>query len=163
MISDYFASVWTNEPEGIVPELPSINVRHPMMDVIVSPKLVEEKLMELNVNKATGPDEVHPRLLKEAAVELSLPLSIIFKQSLHESKLPSNWKMSVIIVLFKKGMKALASNYRPVSLTSIICKVMESILQDHFTQHMLRNELFTNTVWFHSWQIVYVAIIEGDG
>jgi hypothetical protein len=92
----------------------------------------------------TGPDEVHPKVLKQLATELSQPLSIIYTKSIEESKLSGNWKKALISVLFKKGDKHMATNYRPVSLTSILCKVLESIIRDHFVEYMILNSLFSD-------------------
>ena len=91
-----------------------------------------------------GPDEVHPKILKELSWELSQPLSILFNKSIEESELSRTWKTALISVLFKKGDKTLASNYRPVSLTSIICKVLESIVKDHLVEYMVLNNLFSD-------------------
>jgi len=115
-----------------------------MRELIITPAMVEKKLKGLNVNKSPGPDEKHPKVLKELATELSQPLSIIYNKSIQESKLTKDWKLALISVLFKKGDKSLASNYRPVSLTSILCKVLESILREHFIEHMILNKLFTD-------------------
>ena len=115
-----------------------------MTELIITPDIAEKKLKALNVNKSTGPDEVHPKVLKELATELSHPLSIIYMKSIEESKLSSDWKKAVISVLFKKGDKSMASNYRPVSLTSILCKVLESIIRDHLVEYMMLNSLFSD-------------------
>lgn len=87
---------------------------------------------------------MHPRLLKELHNELAKPLEIIFNKSLQERSVPSIWKKAKISAIYKKGDKSSAGNYRPVSLTSIISKVMERILRDHITKHMDTNKLFTN-------------------
>ena len=86
---------------------------------------------------------MHPYFLKETAEELALPLSIIFTQTLESSQVPEEWKKGRITALFKKGSKRLASNYRPVSLTSIICKCMEKIIRDSVIQYMKNNKLFS--------------------
>ena len=68
--------------------------------------------------------------LKELSNELSLPLSLIFSKSFSEVELPQNWKDVIIFPLHKKGEKEFGSNYRPISLNSIVCKVMKSIIKD---------------------------------
>ena len=64
----------------------------------------------------------------------------MYNQSLLEGTLPEDWNTANVSAIFKKGVKAMASNYRPVSLTCIICKVLESLV----TGHMTRNRLFSN-------------------
>ena len=76
--------------------------------------------------------------------ELSLPLSLIFSKSFSEGELPQDWKDAIITPLHKKGEKEFASNYRPISLTSIVCKVMESIIKDDILAYMVSNKLLTN-------------------
>ena len=77
--------------------------------------------------------------------ELSLPLSLIFPKSFSEGELPQDWKDAITIPLHKKGEKEFASNYRPISLTSIVCKVMELIIKDQYLlAYMVSNKLLTN-------------------
>lgn len=144
IFSDYFASVWTNEPEGDVPSLQEMNIAFEMTMPEITPEIVEKKLRKLNPSKSPGPDNIHPRVLKEVAHEIAYPVARIFTESLEKSCMTKKWKESLVSVLFKKGIKSLAGNYRPVSLTCILCKVLESILRDHFIEHMVRNQLFTD-------------------
>ena len=88
-------------------------------------------------------DNLHPRFLKELSHELATPLGIIFRKSLQERNVPNGWRQARIGAIFKKGNKAIAGNYRPVSLTSIVCKIMERIVRDKIIEHMNINNLFT--------------------
>ena len=144
IFSEYFASVWTQEPEGEVPSLPEKRIEFEMMMPDITPEIVENKLRKLDPSKSTGPDEQNPRVLKEIAHEISYPVSIIYKESIQSMSVPGKWKESIVSVLFKKGNKLLAGNYRPVSLTCILRKVLESILRDHFIEHMVRNLFFSD-------------------
>ena len=85
------------------------------------------------------------RILKEMATSLSLPLTILFKASLDNGTIPTDWKTAKISAIYKKGNKKYARNYRPVSLTSITCKILESIIRDSIIKHMIENKLFTNS------------------
>ena len=98
------------------------------------------QLKSLKPCKSAGPDGLHPKFLKETASELSKPLCLIFRKSLNES-LPVDWKLGNIIPIFKKGDR---ENYRPISLTSVICKVFESIIRENIISHMTSNSLFAN-------------------
>ena len=80
---------------------------------------------------AIRPRPRRQKVLKEACNEIALPLVIIFRKSMDEGKVPDGWKVAEVIAIFKKGSSAEAGNYRPVILTSIVCKMMESLIQDH--------------------------------
>ena len=98
-------------------------------------------LNTLKIDKSPGPDELHPRVLKE--ISSSITVYHIFKQSLDKGKLPSDWKTALVSAIFKKGNKSLASNYRPVSLTSVVCKIMEKLVRKPILNHMKSQNLFT--------------------
>ena len=95
--------------------------------------------------KSVGPDGVHSRLLKELSNHLCKPLARLFNNSLAVGEQPKEWKQGRISVIFKKGNRKNEGNYRPVSLTSIICKCMEQCVNDHkiIVNHMIRNKLFS--------------------
>ena len=103
------------------------------------------KLLEnLKIDKSPGLDELHPRLLKELSSSLAIPLKLIFDSSLDAKKVPKDWKLAGVSAIFKKGSKSLAGNYRPVSLTSVICKIMEKIVRNHIIEHMKENKFFSS-------------------
>jgi hypothetical protein len=85
-------------------------------------------------------DNPQPRLLKEAAEQIDEPLAVILGMSLTSRVIPSDWKQANIKPIFKKGRKDKASNYCPISLTSIACKVLESIINDALVSHLERNQ-----------------------
>jgi hypothetical protein len=99
---------------------------------------------KINANKSPGPDSVHPRLLYELRNEIVTPLLHIFNSSLKNKMLPMDWKCANIAAIYKKGKKNELNNYRPVSLTCIVCKMLESIVRDKILSHFVHNKFFSN-------------------
>ena len=109
----------------------------------ITEETVSLKLKSLNPNKSPGPDKIYPRLLKELHNELAKPLAILFNLSLKEGVLPNDWKHAEVTAIFKKGSKTEPTNYRPVSLTSVVCKILESFIRDVVQIHMEKHKLYT--------------------
>ena len=115
-----------------------------MNDITVSTEGVTKLLKGLNPSKAMGPDELHPRILTELAAELSPVFAPLFQQSLDTGEIPEEWSLANICPLFKKGDRALASNYRPVSLTCILCKLLEHIVYSNIMDHPEKHSLLSD-------------------
>ena len=142
LLNDYFVSVFTEENLNALP-VPTIEFRgQKALDSLEFTVVqIQAKLEKLNPNKAAGPDGIHPRLLKETSKILAPPLTVLFNRLLKEKKVPSIWKDANVTPLFKKGKHYLASNYRPVSLTSQVCKIFESCIKDAVVNHLEENNL----------------------
>ena len=96
--------------------------------------------MALRPASSPGPDGFHPKVLKDLAPALGQPLPTLFQKSLDESTVPHEWKVAEITPIFKKGSKHDPTNYRPVSLTSVISKLCESLVKDKIVEHLLATE-----------------------
>ena len=101
-------------------------------------------LRKLKSDKSPGPDNLHPRVLKECAAELARPLTLLFKTSMKDGTLPQAWKEANVTPIFKKGTRSDASNYRPVSLTSVCCKILEKLVRNALLKHMLNNNYMSD-------------------
>ena len=133
--------MFTREPEGEIPQLePHIGER--LERLVITHEWVLKALMKTNITKSCGPDELHPRMLKEPAVELAAPMTNLFNQRLFLGEVPEEWKMANISTIFKKGRKE-AAYYRPVSLASISCKIMEVAVRETILTHLKRNSLLS--------------------
>ena len=97
--------------------------------------MVYKLLKNLNPNKAAGPDNITPRVLKELATHVAPILTIIFRCSYQTSEVPDIWKSANMCPVYKKGKTYDPINYRPVSLTCVSCKLMEHIITSHMMSH----------------------------
>lgn len=111
--------------------------------IILNESEVEDVLSILNSSKASGPDLVSPRVLKEGASVLKYPLCKLFNQSLTTSIYPSSWKKANVIPVYKNNKPNEVKNYRPISLLSIISKCMERCVYKHVHNYLLLNNLLT--------------------
>ena len=88
-------------------------------------------------------DMLHPRVLFETRDMIDYPLYLIYSKSLELGILPSDWKLGEVTAIYKKGPKSDRGNYRPVSLTSVCCKLLESLIRDHIMNYLLENSLLS--------------------
>ena len=144
VLNSYFSSVFTEENVQNVPTQRQTDPTSKLESISITKEDICKLLKKINSNKSPGPDGFHPQLLKELAEEISEPLSNIFQKSLSEGTLPTDWKEAQITPLFKKGSKQDPGNYRPVSLTSVVCKILESVIRDKVINHLMTNNLLTS-------------------
>ena len=107
-----------------------------MPEINISENGLMKLLQNLKPGKAAGPDKLKPLLLRELREEIAPIIQIIFDRSLKTGKLPADWMKANVMPVFKKGDKSLAANYRPISLTCILCKVLEHILASNIVKHL---------------------------
>ena len=140
---NYFSNVFTLEPDSQLPYFDERNYKKTLEDIDLTEDMVLNKLKKLKINKSPGPDAIHPRVIQEIAESINTPITLIFRASLKLRELPDQWKHASVCAIFKKGTKTKPQNYRPVNLTSIICKTFESLIRDHIIEHMKQNNLFS--------------------
>ena len=142
ILLNQFSSVFTREPKGDIPRIET-RTQTKILDLVLTVEMVLKALKDINANKSCGPDNLHPRLLLELADIIALQVTIIFNSTLKKGKLPKDWKMAYITGSFKKGSRHLPENYRPISLTSILCKIMEKFIRDNVVNHLLDLKLLS--------------------
>ena len=108
-----------------------------MPDIIINQQGVLSLLQRLNVNKASGPDLISPRIMKELATAIAPVLTSIFKKSLEHGEIPSDWKKAHVTPVYKKGRKTDPCN----SITCISCKLLERIIVSNINQHASNNDI----------------------
>ena len=151
LLNKYFVSVFTKEDLTNIPEPDPIfffffsTNNEGLNKVEITEELVFHKLNEINVNKCIGVDDLHPKLLYELRAELAKPLCALFKLSVETACLPKDWRDANVTPLFKKGSRNMAENYRPISLTSKIGKILESIIKDNIVSHLEKFNLIRDS------------------
>ena len=138
----FFGSVFTDEDTSSMPEpKTTFHGDVPLTDASFSVDAVKKKILNLKKCSAAGPDAITTRVLIECVDVVAAPLATLFNQCLQEGHVPADWKLANITPIFKKGSKSSVGNYRPLSLTSVICKIMESLIKDSAIDHLLKNEV----------------------
>ena len=147
-LNGYFSSVFTKEDISSLP-VADAKFKGAKSDylgpLVVTPELVAKKIKAMKDNKSPGVDGIPPKLLMETVEQISIPLARVFNLSLKEGVVPFEWKEANIIPLFKKGSRNKSENYRPVSLTSVICKLLERLIKDHMVDFLVKHKLLNSS------------------
>ena len=112
-----------------------------MGQLIVTPEVVASKINDMKENTSPEIDGLSHKILKETVEQISKPLEHVFNMSLHAGIVPLEWKEANIIPLFKKGSINKSANHRPVSLTYVICNLLETIIMDHMMNFLVNHKL----------------------
>jgi hypothetical protein len=141
---DYFSSVFT-EDNG---EMPNLNSRvaadvPKLMSVIFTPVKVERAMTEMSTKMSSGPDHIPSGFVRKLSPQLCEPLSMLFNRCMAQGILPDVWLEAIVIPVFKKGSRSQVGNYRPISLTSVICKIMERVIKDEILAYLETHRLLS--------------------
>ena len=136
---EYFSSVFVND-NNVIPEFTS-TCNDSLDSFVCTTRDIIKVVMKLKSTSSPGPDGITCAFLKNVLANIASPLCKVFNKSLSEGVLPQDWKVAHIIPLFKKGDAQLASQYRPVSLTSIICKILERIIRTQLLDYISKNNI----------------------
>ncbi|KAK4810280.1 LOW QUALITY PROTEIN: hypothetical protein QYF61_015310, partial [Mycteria americana] len=142
VLNAFFASVFIGLIVLWVPSPPELEDRDGDQTgaPIIQGEMVSDLLHYLDIHKSMGPDEIHPRVLKELAEVLTKPLSIVYQQSWLTGEVPVDWRLANVTPIYKKGRKEDLGNYRPVSLALVRGKLMEQIILSAITWHVEDNQ-----------------------
>ena len=140
ILAKYFNSVYTPVSEDEMPEMNDMYERE-ISDIEITREDIRSRLERLNVTKSCGPDNLHPFVLQKTASVTCVPLEKIFKKSISTGECPTDWRSANVAPIHKKGDRTDPSNYRPISLTSQVCKVLESIVRTHILKHLDTNNI----------------------
>lgn len=147
ILNKFFASVFTKE----LVEMPEVTMRFDgdegglLDDMYITQDMIKSKILKLQDGKAPGDDGIIPVFLKNIVDVIVEPLTEIFNKSIEEGIIPQDWKVANVTPIFKKGSKQDPGNYRPVSLTSHIGKLLESLIRDKIMAHLWQNKLINES------------------
>jgi hypothetical protein len=140
-----FSEVFTREDVQNIPRPKQHATRSLLKNTFITSQKVRQQIKKLKPTGAAGPDGITTRFLQQCADVLSPVLAVIYRKSINEGKVPDEWKLANVVPIYKKGTKTAAGNYRPISLTCICCKVMESILKADILLHLQKNKIITKS------------------
>ena len=142
ILGNFFANTFVQEPnesdfENFIIE-PASEV-HDISDILFCTEEVKYHLSNLKIHKSGGPDKIHPKLLKTLSTNHNFVEAVtsLFNRCIETGRIPDIWKSAQVTALHKKGAKWDAQNYRPISLTCILCKVFEKTIRNHVMKHFL--------------------------
>lgn len=142
----HFTEVFTNElPLNDSLSLSQLTFSHPFPAILITEHGVASAINRLPHKTSPGPDGISAKLLKLTCHHSANLLASIFQQSLNSGCIPDDWKSAYVVPIFKSGCRNHPNNYRPISLTSISCKVLEHIIYSQVMGHLSRNNLLLNT------------------
>ena len=147
-MNEYFCSVFIKEDISSLPvpftKFEGSKSEH-LGQLLVTPEMIAKKIKKMKDNQSPGVDGIPPKQRKEIVEQISTPLAKLFNLSLEEGIVPSEWKEANITPLFKKGSRNKPENYRPLSLTSVVCKLLETLIIDHMVEFLVKHKLINTS------------------
>ena len=135
-----------SEDKGDTPSIHTKYVEETISNININSEGIAKLLEQLNPSKASGPDDVSARFLKETSTVISPALALIFNASLTQHRKPDDWHKAYVTPIYKSGkrLRSKAENYRPISLTSIPCKILEHIVHSNVMNHLDDNGILSD-------------------
>eukprot|EP00061_Rhincodon_typus_P010630 g35079.t1 len=132
-----------DDPSWPPPVVPSITDTS-LKPIQFTPRYIKKWFKTLDTAKALGPDNIPAIALKTCTLELAAPLTKLFQYSYNTGIYPTMWKIVQGCPVHKKQDKFNSAKYRPISLLSIISKVMEGVIDSAIKQHLLSHNLLSD-------------------
>ena len=116
-----------------------------MPKIKITPSDVKTAISKLKNNLSQTPEGIPSAFIKQVQDTLIEPLTKLYNISMEQGRIPSIWKTAIIVPIYKKGVKSNPLNYRPISLTSVFCRIMERIIHHKIQSYILENNLISNS------------------
>jgi hypothetical protein len=143
LFNKYFQSVFisdNNIPLNIPSRLPPENSYD---GPTISTQAVLDVITKMPTKTSKTPEDIPAILVKKCREPLAKFLSLLFNLSINTNQIPWQWKFSLITPIHKKGSKNLTKNYRPIALTSVICRILEKLVSLSILGHLDSNKLLS--------------------
>ena len=143
ILNEYFVKQTYLNDENVATPLLKKNTDHKIDQINITQQEVKDQMKRIGIHKALGPDLISPYVLNKCSETLYYPIWKIMRRSLENETLPDDWKRANVTPIYKKGEKDIPSNYRPIALTSVVCKLLEKILFKHLYNFLHSNNLIS--------------------
>ena len=156
----YFSSVFTRCSVDPPSKEPLTGIES-LESVLMSEERIIDEINRIREFASPGPDNVTNKTLIELANEIAKPLALLFSKSMECAKIPDDWRLSNVTPIYKqKGSKSQPGNYRPVSLTSCVCKLMEKVVNRELGKHLEKGVLSNSQHGFRRGRSCQTNLIE---
>ena len=137
--------MYTEETFYNFPSLPDeLKSIQEISSIFITEELVEDAINDMKSDASPGPDDIPIIFLKNCLSGIKSYLKAAYNNLLQNGRIPKNWLTAHVIPIFKKGSKLEPLNYRPISLTCSLCKILEKIITKVLTNYVLENKIITN-------------------
>ena len=142
LLQDQYASVFSDpkNPNKVIPDKLNANIP-PLCEIEITEKEIIKAISEIPENSATTEDDIPAKVLRYCKNQLAKPIKIIWQHSFETCFIHSMYKTQIITPVHKKDSRALAANYRPISLTSHIIKIFERLIRNQLVKHLEENNI----------------------
>ena len=146
ILQQQFCSVFsdTHNPDKSPPTFTVPPLSSDDTELVLTQDLIIKAISEIKLDSAPGPDGIPAILLKRCASSMSVPIHLLWSESMSTGIVPGFYKTGYVSPLFKKGSRCNAANYRPVTLTSHVVKVYERVVRKHMVRYLETNNLLSD-------------------
>ena len=143
ILASHYNSVFTVD-NGNYPECQQYMPMNSFCTLNVTDENVLAAIRSMNPNGSPGQDNIYPQFIKSMSCYLILPLKLLFQKSIDSAVIPDDWRKGIIIPIYKNNNEPTdAASYRPICLTSVVCKLLERIIHSYFIQYLNFNNLIS--------------------
>ena len=135
VFNTYYSTVFSSQDN--IPHIQSGNSGVPFITDI---KIITRRIKAIGKNKSVGPDRVSGEILKVGGEAMISYITRLLDRTVNNGSLPGDWKKATVIPVYKGDDRSLVTNYRPVSLISVVCKQMEHAITSYLRKLWDKND-----------------------